>query len=147
MLASEQVGVASWCLAGTVDYLRERRQFGRQVGSFQALKHRLADLYVGVESGTAVARYAAAALAADDGDSDVATAIAASYCGNLAVTAAEEALQLHGGIGMTWEHPVHLYLKRAKTDQLAFGHPGEHRLRLADLVDLPLGPTEAGERQ
>ena len=127
------------------DYLRERRQFGRQVGSFQALKHRLADLYVGVESGTAVARYAAAALAADDSDSEVATAIAASYCGNLAVTAAEEALQLHGGIGMTWEHPVHLYLKRAKTDQLAFGHPGEHRRRLADLVDLPFGATQAGE--
>lgn len=147
MLASEQVGVASWCLAATVGYLRERRQFGRQVGSFQALKHRLADLYVGVESGTAVARYAAAGLAADDGDSEVATAIAASYCGNLAVTAAEEALQLHGGIGMTWEHPVHLYLKRAKTDQLAFGHPGEHRRRLADLVDLPFGSTEAGERQ
>ena len=147
MLASEQVGVASWCLAGTVGYLRERRQFGRQVGSFQALKHRLADLYVSVESGTATARYAAAALAADDSDSQVATAIAASYCSNLAVTAAEEALQLHGGSGMTWEHPVHLYLKRAKTAQLAFGHPGEQRRRLADLVDLPFGSTEAGESQ
>lgn len=147
MLASEQVGVASWCLASTVDYLRERRQFGRPVGSFQALKHRLADLYVGVESGTAVARYAAAALATDDSDSEVATAIAASYCGNLAVRAAEEALQLHGGIGMTWEHPVHLYLKRAKTDQLAFGHPGEHRRRLADLVDLPFGSSNAGKSQ
>lgn len=145
MLASEQVGVASWCLAGTVDYLRERRQFGRPVGSFQALKHRLADLYVRVESGKATARYAAAALAADDSDAEVATAIAASYCSNLAVTAAEEALQLHGGIGMTWEHPVHLYLKRAKTDQLAFGHPGEHRGRLADLVDLPYEATDAGK--
>ncbi|MGK2874429.1 MAG: acyl-CoA dehydrogenase family protein [Nocardioides sp.] len=143
MLASEQVGVASWCLSTTVDYLRERRQFGRPLGGFQALKHRLADLYVKVESGTAVARYAAAALAAEDSDAEVAIAVAASYCGNLAVTAAEEALQLHGGIGMTWEYPVHLYLKRAKADQLAFGHPGEHRRRLADLVDLPIGPTAA----
>lgn len=143
MLASEQVGVASWCLSTTVDYLRERRQFGRPLGGFQALKHRLADLYVKVESGTAVARYAAAALAAEDADAEVAIAVAASYCGNLAVTAAEEALQLHGGIGMTWEYPVHLYLKRAKADQLAFGHPGEHRRRLADLVDLPIGPTAA----
>lgn len=145
MLASEQVGVASWCLAKTVEYVRARRQFGRPVGSFQALKHRLADLYVSVESGTAAARYAAAALAAGDSDAEVATAVAASYCSTLAVTAAEEALQLHGGIGMTWEHPVHLYLKRAKTGQLAFGHPGEHRRRLADLVDLPLGSTAAGE--
>lgn len=143
MLASEQVGIASWCLATTVEYLRERRQFGRPVGSFQALKHRLADLYVSVESGTAAARYAAATLAVGDSDAEVATAVAASYCGSVAVTAAEEALQLHGGIGMTWEHPVHLYLKRAKTDQLAFGQPGEHRSRLAELVDLPVGSGEA----
>lgn len=138
MLASEQVGLASWCLASTVDYVRQRRQFGRPVGSFQAVKHRLADLYVSVESGTAAARYAAAALAAADTDAEVATAVAASYCSTLAVTAAEEALQLHGGLGMTWEHPVHLYLKRAKSDQLALGQPGEHRRRLAELVELPI---------
>ena len=138
MLSAEQVGVASWCLDRSLQYVRERRQFGRPVGSFQVIKHRLADLYVGVETATAAARYAAAALAAQDSDAPIATRVAASFCGDLAVTAAEEMLQLHGGIGMTWEHPVHLYLKRAKADQIALGRPGLHRGRLAELVDLPV---------
>jgi alkylation response protein AidB-like acyl-CoA dehydrogenase len=136
LLASEQLGVARWCLDTTVAYLNDRRQFGRVVGSFQALKHRLADLYTGVESANAAARYAAAALAAGDPDAPVATAVAQAFCGDLAVTAAEEAVQLHGGIGMTWEHPAHLYLKRAKADQIALGTPGAHRARLAGLIDL-----------
>jgi alkylation response protein AidB-like acyl-CoA dehydrogenase len=140
LLASEQVGIAAWCLTSTVSYLKERRQFGRVVGGFQAIKHRLADLYVTVESASSAARYAAAALAAGDLDSTVAVHLAAAYCGDAAVLAAEEAVQLHGGIGMTWEHPAHLYLKRAKADQLAFGTPGWHRARLAALVDLP-GPA------
>jgi alkylation response protein AidB-like acyl-CoA dehydrogenase len=140
LLASEQVGVARWCLDETVGYLKQRRQFGRVVGGFQALKHRLADLATGVDSAGAAARHAAAALAADDPDVELATAVAQAYCSDLAVTAAEEAVQLHGGIGMTWEHPAHLYLKRAKADQIAFGTAGAHRSRLAGLVDLPAGP-------
>ncbi|KAA1427824.1 acyl-CoA dehydrogenase family protein [Nocardioides antri] len=136
LLASEQAGVAGRCLETTVAYLKERRQFGRVVGGFQALKHRLADLYAGVESARSVAVSAAAALAADE-DGSVATAVAQAYCSDLAVHAAEEAVQLHGGIGMTWEHPAHLYLKRAKADQIAFGTAGAHRARLAGLVDLP----------
>ena len=137
LLASEQVGVAQWCLTTTVAYLKERRQFGRAVGGFQAIKHRLADLFVAVESAAAAARYAAATLAEGDPDSEVATAVAQAYCGDVAVHAAEEAVQLHAGIGMTWEHPAHLYLKRAKADQIAFGTSGAHRTRLAGLVDLP----------
>ncbi|HET7739073.1 MAG TPA: acyl-CoA dehydrogenase family protein, partial [Mycobacterium sp.] len=137
LLASEQLGVARWCLDTTVGYLKERRQFGRIVGGYQALKHRLADLYTGVESAAAAARYAAATLAAGDPDAPVAAAIAQAFCGDLAVTAAEEAVQLHGGIGMTWEHPAHLYLKRAKADQIALGTPGRHRARLGELVNLP----------
>ncbi len=137
LLASEQLGVAQWCLAATVAYLKERRQFGRIVGGFQALKHRLADLYVLVESANAAARYAAAALAEDDPDTEVATAVAQAYCSDVAVRAAEEAVQLHGGIGMTWEHPAHLYLKRAKADSIAAGTAGAHRARLAGLVGLP----------
>ncbi|WP_435770099.1 acyl-CoA dehydrogenase family protein [Nocardioides sp. SYSU DS0651] len=137
LLASEQAGIVSWCLETTVAYLKERRQFGRVVGGFQALKHRLADLYVVAESAGAVARHAAAALAADDPDATVAVHLAAAYCSDAAVSAAEEAVQLHGGIGMTWEHPAHLYLKRAKAGQLALGSPGAHRDRLAVLVDLP----------
>jgi alkylation response protein AidB-like acyl-CoA dehydrogenase len=142
LLASEQVGVARWCLETTVAYLKQRRQFGRVVGGFQALKHRLADLATGVDSANAAARHAAAALAADDPDVEIAAAVAQAYCSDLAVTAAEEAVQLHAGIGMTWEHPAHLYLKRAKADQIAFGVAGAHRARLADLVDLP-GPVDA----
>jgi alkylation response protein AidB-like acyl-CoA dehydrogenase len=146
LLASEQLGVARWCLDTTVAYLNDRRQFGRVVGGFQALKHRLADLYTGVESANAAARYAAAALAAGDPDAPVATAVAQAFCGDLAVTAAEEAVQLHGGIGMTWEHPAHLYLKRAKADQIALGTPGAYRARLAGLIDLraPIMAAEPG---
>ncbi|HLN77810.1 MAG TPA: acyl-CoA dehydrogenase family protein [Nocardioidaceae bacterium] len=136
LLASEQVGVAQWCLDTTVTYLKERRQFGRVVGGFQSLKHRLADLYTLVEQARAAARYAAATLAEDDPDQEVAASVAQAYCADVAVKAAEECVQLHGGIGMTWEHPAHLYLKRAKADQIAFGSPGAHRARLGELVDL-----------
>jgi len=138
LLATEQVGVAQWCLTTTVAYLQERRQFGRVVGGFQALKHRLADLYTAVEGASAVARYAAAALAADPQaeEARIAAHTAASWCSEVAVLAAEEAVQLHGGIGMTWEHPTHLYLKRAKADQLAFGLPGHHRAGLGERVGL-----------
>jgi alkylation response protein AidB-like acyl-CoA dehydrogenase len=141
LLASEQLGVAQWCLDATVGYLRERRQFGRVVGGFQALKHRLADLYVMVESARAAARYAAATAADDDPDREVAASLAQAYCSEVAVKAAEECVQLHGGIGMTWEHPAHLYLKRAKADQIAFGTPALHRLRLSELISLPVVPT------
>jgi alkylation response protein AidB-like acyl-CoA dehydrogenase len=112
-----------------------RKQFGRVVGGFQALKHRLADLYAEVESASAAARYAAAALAAGE-DVPIAVRVAAAYCSDVAVHAAEEAVQLHGGIGMTWEHPTHLYLKKAKADQIAFGTAGAHRAALAGIVDL-----------
>lgn len=137
LLASEQLGVAEWCLESTVDYLKGRYQFGRPVGSFQSLKHRLADLWTELAGARAAARYAADTLATGDPDAAVAVAVAQSYCGDLAVRVAEECLQLHGGIGMTWEHPIHLYLKRAKADQIALGTPGSHRTRLATLVDLP----------
>ena len=137
LLASEQVGVAKWCLHSTVDYLGLRRQFGRTVGGFQAIKHRLADLYSGLEAATAAARYAAAALAEGDDDARIAAAVAQAYCGDVAVLVAEEAIQLHGGIGMTWEHPAHLYLKRAKADQLALGTSGSYGEMLASLVELP----------
>jgi alkylation response protein AidB-like acyl-CoA dehydrogenase len=137
LMASEQLGIAEWCLTETVRYLKERYQFGRQVGSFQALKHRLANLYVEVVNARAAARYAADALATGSEDIPIAVAIAKSRCSTIAVHAAEEAIQLHGGIGMTWEHPAHLYLKRAKSDELALGTPGKHRATLAGLINLP----------
>ncbi|WP_435067935.1 acyl-CoA dehydrogenase family protein [Amycolatopsis thermoflava] len=137
LLASEQVGVAQWCLDETVAYLKQRYQFGRPVGSFQALKHRLADLYLEIVSARATARYAADTLATGDSDVPVAVAVAQSTCSAVALHAAEESVQLHGGIGMTWEHPAHLYLKRAKSSELALGTPGRHRAALAGLVNLP----------
>jgi alkylation response protein AidB-like acyl-CoA dehydrogenase len=136
-LAAEQLGLAERCLEMTVGYTRERRQFARPIGSFQAIKHRLADLYVLVAQARAVSRYAAACLADGSPDAPVAVAMAKAYCGEAAVKAAEECVQLHGGIGFTWEHPAHLYLKRAKSGSIAFGTPDRHRAALAGLVNLP----------
>lgn len=142
LLASEQLGLAESCLETTVAYLKQRYQFGRPVGSFQALKHRLAEVWQQIVTARAAARYAADALATASPDVPVAVAVAQSHCAAVAVRAAEEAVQMHGGIGMTWEHPAHLYLKRAKSDEIALGTPGRHRARLAGLVDLP-GPDVA----
>ncbi|MFM9590499.1 acyl-CoA dehydrogenase family protein [Streptomyces scabiei] len=136
LLASEQLGLAEWTLTETVRYLKERKQFNRPVGGFQALKHRLAQLWLEVVNLRAAARNAADRLAAGSDDADLAVAVAQAFAAPVAVHAAEEALQLHGGIGMTWEHPVHLYLKRAKADSIAYGTAGAHRAALAGLVDL-----------
>ncbi len=136
LLASEQLGVAQWCFDTTLAYVKQRKQFGRAIGSYQAIKHRLADLWFEVGAATAVARYAADTCARGDDDAAAAAAIAQAYCGGVAVHAAEECVQLHGGIGMTWEYPAHLYLKRAKSDQLALGTAYRHRARLAQLVGL-----------
>ncbi|MEU2687105.1 acyl-CoA dehydrogenase family protein [Streptomyces hygroscopicus] len=136
LLASEQLGVAEWCLTETVRHTKERHQFGRPVGSFQALKHRMATLWLELVQARATARYAADALATDSPDTPVAVAVAQAHCAQVAVHAAEECVQLHGGIGMTWEYPAHLYLKRAKSDEIALGTPGRHRQTLAGLVDL-----------
>lgn len=139
LLASEQLGVAQWCFDTTLAYAKQRKQFGRAIGSYQAIKHRLADLWLEVGSATAAARYAADACARGDDDASIAAAVAQAYCSDIAVHGAEECIQLHGGIGMTWEYPAHLYLKRAKSDQLALGTAYRHRARLAELVDLPAG--------
>ena len=140
VLASEQLGVGQRCLDMTVAYVKERRQFARPVGSFQALKHRLADVWVQLAQARSAARYAAACLAEGDPDTPVAIALAKAACGDAAVHAAQECVQLHGGIGFTWEHPAHLLLKRAKSGSLAFGTPDRHRAVLAGLVDLPPAP-------
>ena len=140
MLASEQLGVAQRCLDMTVTYLKERRQFARPIGSFQALKHRVADVWIQVTQSRAAARYAAACLADGDPDTPVAIALAKAACGDAAVHAAQECVQMHGGIGFTWEHPAHLLLKRAKSGSMAFGTPDRHRAALARLADLPPAP-------
>ncbi|MFE6666545.1 acyl-CoA dehydrogenase family protein [Streptomyces sp. NPDC057697] len=137
LLASEQLGLAEWCLTETVRHTRERHQFNRPVGSFQALKHRMAQLWLEVVSARAAARNAADALATGSPEAPLAVAVAQAYCSGVAVHAAEECVQLHGGIGMTWEHPAHLYLKRAKADSIAYGTAGQHRGTVAELMELP----------
>lgn len=138
LLASEQLGIAQWCLQTTVDYVKGRKQFGRAIGSYQAIKHRIVEMWLQVGDAGAAARYAADTIARGDDDAPIATAVAAAYCADAAVRVAEECIQLHGGIGMTWEYPAHLYLKRAKADQLALGSGYRHRARLAELVNLPV---------
>jgi alkylation response protein AidB-like acyl-CoA dehydrogenase len=137
LLASEQVGLAQRCLDMTVEYVKTRYQFGRQIGSYQALKHRMADVWAAVTQARAVARYAAACIADHDDDAPVAVSLAQAYCSPVAVHAAEECVQLHGGLGFTWEHPAHLYLKRAKADSILLGTARAHRARLGELVGLP----------
>ncbi len=138
LLASEQLGLSEWCLETTVEYVKVRHQFARPVGSFQALKHRMADMWVDLTQARAVARYAAGCVADNDADLPVATSLAQAFCSPFAVKMAEECVQLHGGIGFTWEHPAHLFLKRAKADSIAFGTADRHRQALASLVDLSL---------
>ncbi|MBD3010692.1 acyl-CoA dehydrogenase family protein [Streptomyces sp. 5-10] len=136
VLAAEAVGAADAALTRTVEYVRAREQFGRPIGSFQAVKHRLADVYVAVQAARSAAYYAAwAAAEGGGGGTHGAGGREAAVAGGLALaqaleaqrTAAAEAVQLHGGIGFTWEHDAHLYFKRAASDELLFGPV--HRLR------------------
>ena len=143
MLASEQFGLAEQCLQVTVAYVKERHQFARPVGGFQAIKHRLADLWVAVTQARAAARYAASCLTAGfDPEATLAVALANAACSDTALKAAQEMIQLHGGIGFTWEHPAHLYLKRAKADSIGLGTADAHRASLAVLANLPAPPAE-----
>jgi alkylation response protein AidB-like acyl-CoA dehydrogenase len=127
MLAVESAGAAARALEITVDYLKTRVQFGRPIGTFQALKHRCADLAVGIASGQATAAAALAAALGNDDDLGVLGPLAKLYCTDVFVRVAAEMIQLHGGIGFTWEHDAHLYFKRAKSNQLQFGTPSELR--------------------
>jgi alkylation response protein AidB-like acyl-CoA dehydrogenase len=138
-VAAEQVGAAQACLDMSVEYAKVRVQFGRPIGSFQAIKHKCADLLVELEAARS-ALYHAAGLAADPEVDPTELSAAAAVCGawaaETAVHAAKETIQIHGGIGFTWEHDSHLYLKRAKSSELLFGAPSAHRARLADLVGI-----------
>jgi alkylation response protein AidB-like acyl-CoA dehydrogenase len=135
-LAHEQVGGASACLDSAVEYAKIRVQFNRPIGSFQAIKHKCADLLLEVEAARSAAYSAAWNAAEDPGELPVAAALAGSYCSEAFTHAAKENIQIHGGIGFTWEHDAHLYLKRAKSSELLFGTPVGHRARLADLVGI-----------
>jgi alkylation response protein AidB-like acyl-CoA dehydrogenase len=132
-LAAEQAGAARACLEASASYARERHQFGRPIGSFQAVKHKCADMLVKVELAQAAATEAARAAAGDPDAAPLreAAAVAHAVCSEGFMFVAMENIQVHGGIGFTWEHPAHLYFRRAKASQLMFGGPGvyyEHLL-------------------
>ena len=126
-LALELVGVGQRALDMSVAYANERTQFGRPIGSFQAIKHKCVDMMVAVETARSLAYYAAWAVSEDAADASSAAAMAKAYCGDMAKTVTSEAIQVHGGIGFTWEHDLHLYYRRALAADAAFGAAPAHR--------------------
>lgn len=135
-VASEHAGIVGRLLDLTSDYVRQRSQFGRPIGSFQAVKHRLADVLVDRERCRSAARYAAAAFDRDPVAAQLPSAIAGAVCIDAVIRTAHECVQLHGGIGFTWEHDAHLYLRRALGDEGLLGSSEIHRARVAELVGL-----------
>jgi len=136
LLAAEQVGGAARALELAVDYARIRVQYGRPIGSFQGVKHLCADMLTAVESARSAAYEGLWALAADAPDAHLSAALAKAYCSHAYSRVAGDCVQVHGGIGFTWEHPAHLYLKRAKSSEVLFGTASYHRDRLATWLGL-----------
>jgi alkylation response protein AidB-like acyl-CoA dehydrogenase len=135
-LANEQVGGAQHCLDSSVEYAKVRVQFGRPIGSFQAIKHKCADLLMEIEMARSAAYYAAQVASADSDELPAVASLAKSFCSETYTKAASENIQIHGGIGFTWEHGAHLYFKRAKSSELLFGDPDFHRNLLADEIGI-----------
>jgi len=135
-LAAEQVGGAQRCLDMSVDYAKTRVQFGRPIGSFQAIKHKCADMLLEVESARSAAYFAGWAAAEDSDERAAVASLAKSYCSEAYFHVAAENIQIHGGIGFTWEHDAHLYFKRAKSSELLFGDPAYHRELLVQRIGI-----------
>jgi alkylation response protein AidB-like acyl-CoA dehydrogenase len=133
-LAAEQLGGAQRALDMAVGYAKIRHQFGRPIGSFQAIKHRCADLLLEVESLRSAVGYAAAAVAEDSAEMPVVAALVKALASDTYFHVAAENIQIHGGIGFTWEHDAHLYFKRAKSSELFLGDASYHRERLATRI-------------
>jgi len=142
--AAEMLGASERVLEMTVDYARERVQFGRPIGSFQAVKHRLADALVDVEGMRSAVYYAAWCVATADPDAALAASMAKAWCSDASRRVMASGLQVHGGIGFTWEHDMHLYLKRSQLDQVSFGDAGWHRDRIAGILRSRLAADRAG---
>ncbi len=134
LLCAECVGGSHKVLDMSVDYAKERVQFGRPIGSFQAVKHKCADMLVDVEMARSAMYYAAWAASSDDSELPLASSVAKAYCGDAYVRVAGNGIQVHGGIGFTWEHDMHLYFKRAKANEMLLGDPTYHRELVARLV-------------
>ena len=135
-LAAEQVGGAQKCLEMSVEYAKVRVQFGRPIGSFQAIKHKCADMLLEVESSKSAAYYAGWCASELNDELPSVASLAKAYCSEAYFHASAENIQIHGGIGFTWEHPAHLYFKRAKSSELLFGDPTYHRELLAQRIGI-----------
>ena len=135
-LAAEQVGAAEMCLDMSVEYAKVRKQFGRPIGSFQAIKHKCADMLMMVESARSAAFYASALAGQGERDLEEAASSAKAFCSDTFFHCAAENIQIHGGIGFTWEHAAHMYFKRAKAAEVLFGAPSFHRERVAKRMGL-----------
>ena len=135
-LAAEQVGGAQMCLDMSVQYAKDRVQFGRPIGSFQAIKHKCADMLLEVESAKSAAYYAGWCASELNDELPSVASLAKAYCSEAYFHASAENIQIHGGIGFTWEHPAHLYFKRAKSSELLFGDPTYHRELLAQRIGI-----------
>ncbi len=133
-LCAEMLGAAERVLEMAVDYAKDRVQFGRPIGSFQAVKHRCADMLVDVEGMRSAAYYAAWAVGAGDPDASAAASAAKVWCSDASRRVMASGLQVHGGIGFTWEHDLHLFVKRAQLDQVTLGDAGVHRDRIATIL-------------
>jgi len=142
-MALSTVATCRSIFEATVAYAKDRHQFGRPIGSFQAVKHRLADCFLAVERASALAWFAALTVAEEDPRRPLAVAMAKAAAGDCAQLLARDGLQLHGGIGFTWEHDLHFLLKRAVTGDLLFGGAAFHRARVAELMGLVPVPEEA----
>jgi alkylation response protein AidB-like acyl-CoA dehydrogenase len=135
-LSNEMVGGAQFVLESSVQYAKDRVQFGRPIGSFQAIKHKCADMLLEVESAKSAAYYSAWAAAEDNDELPVVASLAKAYCSDAYFHAAAENIQIHGGIGFTWEHNAHLYFKRAKSSEILFGDATYHRELLAQRIGI-----------
>jgi alkylation response protein AidB-like acyl-CoA dehydrogenase len=120
----------------SVDYAKQREQFGRPIGSFQAIAHRCVEMLQRVEFARAASRYAASCLAADTSEFPVAVRVAAAYCGSAYRWVATENIQVHGGIGFTWEHDAHLHYRRSWASETLLGNTDQHYLAIADRLGL-----------
>jgi alkylation response protein AidB-like acyl-CoA dehydrogenase len=130
-LSLEAVGIAAKALELAVEYAKARQQFGKPIGAYQAVSHRLADTYVETELARSLAYWAAWCVAEGDEQVDVACAAAKAFCGDAAVASCERSIQVHGGVGFTWEHVLHLYYERALWVQARDGFASKHRTRIA----------------
>jgi alkylation response protein AidB-like acyl-CoA dehydrogenase len=135
-LAAEQVGGAQRVLDMSVQYAKDRVQFGRPIGSFQAIKHKCADMLLEVESAKSAAYYAGWVASEDTDELPATASLVKAYCSEAYFHAAAENIQIHGGIGFTWEHDAHLYFKRAKSSEMLFGEPDYHRERLTQRIGI-----------